>query len=70
MVFVHKQPTTEGLSERAAGKRRRSIASEAEVEAREGAQSDDEDVPLPDTQRILGRNRKRIRREDDDFIHY
>jgi hypothetical protein len=71
VVLVYEQPTIEGLSERAAGKRRRSVASEAEVEAREAAQSDDGvDIPLPDTQRISGRNRKRTRREDDDFIHY
>ncbi|KAA8642429.1 uncharacterized protein ATNIH1004_011373 [Aspergillus tanneri] len=72
---IQEQPTTQGLSERAAGKRRRSVASEAEIEAQEGVQSDNEtDIPLPEQletqQRVSGRNRKRSRCEDDDSIHY
>ncbi|KAJ5152419.1 hypothetical protein N7492_009699 [Penicillium capsulatum] len=75
VVPIQEQPTTQGLSERAVGKRRRSVASEAEIEAQEGAQSDNEtDIPLPKQpktqQRVSRRNRKRSRREDDDFIHY
>jgi hypothetical protein len=75
IVSIQEQPTTQGLSERAAGKRRKSVASEAEIEAQEGVQSDNEiDIPLPELpetqQRVSGRNRKRSRREDDDFIHY
>jgi hypothetical protein len=70
-VLNHEQSITKGLSERAAGKRRQSVASDFEGEAQEATPSDDNiDIPLPNTQRVSGRNRKRIRREDDDFIHY
>lgn len=75
VVLAHEQSATQRLSERAAGKRRRSMASEAEMEAQEGGQSDNEaDIPLPEQpntqQRVSGRNRKRSRRDDDDFVHY
>jgi hypothetical protein len=75
MMLIQEQPTTQGLSERSAGKRRRSVRSEVEEEAQEAAQSDEgAEIPLPKQpntqQRISGRNRKRTRREDDDFVHY
>lgn len=75
VVLVHEQSVTQRLSERATGKRRRSVASEAEDEAQQGARSDDEaDIPLPELpstqQRVSGRNRKCSRRGDDDFVHY
>ena len=75
MMLIQEQPTTQGLSERSAGKRRRSVGSEVEEEAQEATQSDEEaEIPLPKQpntqQRISGRNRKRTRREDDDFVHY
>ena len=74
VVLVHEPSATQQLSERAAGKRRRSVTSEAEDEAEEGARSDDEaDIPLPEmanTQQRMSRNRKRSRRRDDEFIHY
>lgn len=73
-VLVHEQSATQQLSERAAGKKRRNVASEAEDEGQEGARSDDEaDIPLPEmasTQQRMSRNRKRSRRWDDDFVHY
>ncbi|GFF54131.1 hypothetical protein IFM58399_09749 [Aspergillus lentulus] len=66
------QPATQQLSKRAQGERRRSMVSNGEQEGQEPFLSDDEVVlPLPDTQqRISGRNRKRTRREDDQFLHY
>jgi hypothetical protein len=66
------QPATQQLSKRAQGKRRRSMVSNGEQEGQEPFLSDDEVfLPLPDTQqRISGRNRKRTRREDDQFLHY
>ncbi|KAJ6087076.1 hypothetical protein N7467_005990 [Penicillium canescens] len=74
MILIQEQPTAHGLSERVAGKRRRSMASEVEEEAQQAAQSDEAEIPLPKQpntqQRISGRNRKRTRREDDDFVHY
>lgn len=73
-VLIHEQSATQQLSERAAGKKRRNVASEAEDEGQEGARSDDEaDIPLPEmasTQQRMSRNRKRSRRWDDDFVHY
>ncbi|EEA23655.1 hypothetical protein PMAA_076890 [Talaromyces marneffei ATCC 18224] len=66
------QPATQQLSKHAQGKRRMSMVSDGEQECQEPISSDDEVVlPLPDTQpRISGRNRKRTRREDDQFLHY
>jgi hypothetical protein len=47
------------------------MVSEFEGEAQEATPSDDNiDISLSNTQRVSGRNRKRIRHEDDDFIHY
>lgn len=72
IVLTQEQPATQGVSARAAGKRRKSVGSEPEEETWESAQSNDEAyVPLPDTQqRVSGRNRKRSRREDDQFTYY
>lgn len=71
IVIPPDQPMTQTLSERAAGKRRQSVASDIEGEGQEATASDDEaGYPLPYTQRVSGRNRKRTRREDDDFVHY
>lgn len=71
VVVLQEHLAVQGLSERAAGKRRRSVASDADGEAQEITQSDDNaDIPLPDVRRVSGRNRKRTRREDDDFVHY
>ncbi|RJE18367.1 hypothetical protein PHISCL_09298 [Aspergillus sclerotialis] len=66
------QPITQRLSERAARKRRQSTASEPEDGALNTAYSDDgADIPLPNSQqRLSGRNRKRARRDDDQFIEY
>ena len=55
------QPTIQPLSERALGKRRKSVISEPD----EDENDDDADVPLPDTQhRVSGRVRKRSKRLD------
>ncbi|OQD64939.1 hypothetical protein PENANT_c324G11046, partial [Penicillium antarcticum] len=71
LVVSQVQPMTQELSERAVGKRRQTIASNIEDEGREATPSDDEaEHPLPNTQRVSGRNRKRARREDEDFVHY
>ena len=71
VVLVQEQPTTQGLSERAIGKRRQSMLSDMEREAQEATLSDDEaEIPLPGIQRVSGRNRKRTRRDDDAFIRY
>ena len=71
IVVPQDQPLTQALSERAAGKRRQSIVSDIEGEGQEATTSDNEaGYPLPYTQRVSGRNRKRTRREDDDFVHY
>lgn len=74
MQCLSMNSATQQLSERAAGKKRRNVASEAEDEGQEGARSDDEaDIPLPEmasTQQRMSRNRKRSRRWDDDFVHY
>jgi hypothetical protein len=71
-VFNQEQLIPEGLSERAAGKRRKSIVSEPEIEPQQATISDDEAInPLPDTQqRVSRRIRKRSRRDDDQFIEY
>jgi len=63
-------PPVEIRSQRALGKRRKSIASQSEEG--EASQSDDEaNLPLPNTQqRVSGRNRKRSRREDDVYAYY
>lgn len=63
-------PNAKIRSQRALGKRRKSIASEPEEG--EAHESDDEAVlPLPDTQqRVSGRARKRSRREDDVYTYY
>lgn len=67
-----EQPATQGLSKRAAGKRRKSTASESEIEPQQATVSDDEAAnPLPDIQqRVSRRIRKRPRRDDDQFIEY
>lgn len=72
VILTQEHLGTQGVSVRAAGKRRKSVASEPEEETWESAQSNDEAyVPLPDTQqRVSGRNRKRSRRDDDQFTYY
>jgi hypothetical protein len=71
IVPIQEQPATQGVSLRALGKRRKSITSEPEDEAQESALSDDNDPPLPNTQRrALARSRKRSRRDDDIFTYY
>lgn len=68
-----QQPTTQPTSERVTSKRRRSaVVSDGEGERQESVQSDDErDHPLPETQqRVSGRNRKRARQGDSQFIEY
>jgi hypothetical protein len=71
-VAIQEQAATQGLSQRAAEKRRKSNASETDNEVQEATLCDDEVVnPLPETQlRVSGRNRKRTRRDDDQFIEY
>lgn len=72
IILTQEHLGTQGVSARAAGKRRKSVASEPEEETWESAQSNDEAyVPRPDTQqRVSGRNRKRSRRDDDQFTYY
>ena len=71
IVVPQDQPLTQALSERAAGKRRQSVVSDIEGKGQEATTSDNKaGYPLPYTQRVSGRNRKRTRREDDDFVHY
>lgn len=56
LASTQPQPTVQPLSERALGKRRKSVISEPD----EDENDDDTDVPLPDTQhRVSGRVRKR-----------
>lgn len=73
-VLVYEQSAMQQLSEQATGKKRRNMASEAEAEGQEGAQSDVEaDIPLPEiasTQQRMSRSWKRSRCWDDDFVHY
>jgi hypothetical protein len=72
LAILQDQPVTQGLSERATGKRRKSFASNSGAEGQEAALFDDEaELSLHDTQqRVSGRNRKRSRRDDDQFVHY
>lgn len=68
-----QQPTTQPTSEHVTSKRRRSaVVSDREGERQESVQSDDErDYPFPETQqRVSGRNRKRARQGDSQFIEY
>ena len=63
---------TQGLSERARGKRRISVVSDMDNEAKRTISSHDEaSLPLSDTQvRVSRRSRKRARRDDDQFVTY
>lgn len=72
IVVVQEQPATQGSSERAAGKRRASVISDASAEAQEATPSDDEaEIPLPENQpRVSGRVKKKARRDDDQFVEY
>jgi hypothetical protein len=70
LVLVQAQSATQGPSERSLGKRRKSIASEPDIEEYRD-NNEEEDIPLPDTQqRVSGRSRKRPRHNDDQFIVY
>ena len=72
LIHVQEQPTSPVVSQRALGKRRKSVASEPEDEGQESIPSDDEaEIPLPDTQlRASTRSRKRLRREDDIWEYH